>query len=210
MKPYYQEDGITIYHGDCRDILPHLEPVDFIFADPQYGVGFEYANDKDLRAGYVEKIPVWFSLFRATNIAITPGMVNVCYWPQPRWILAWLKTNSMGANMLSGPSMVSRNLWEPVLWYGSYPPRQISRDTIKAPIITGDKNGHPCPKPISLMTQIVDFASLQGQTILDPFMGSGTTLVAAKQLGRKAIGIEIEKKYCDIAIERLRQGVLGL
>lgn len=210
MKPYYQDSAVTIYHGDCEDVMWGMDRVDFIFADPPYGVGFQYANSSDKRDGYTNMIPKWFAMFDGTNTAVTPGIVNVCFWPQPRWILAWIKNNSMGASGMSGPNMVSRNLWEPILWYGTYPPRQISRDTIKAPIAIGGKNGHPCPKPIELMMQIVDFASDVGQTILDPFMGSGTTLRASKDLGRKAIGIEIEEKYCEIAARRMEQEVLPL
>lgn len=69
-------------------------------------------------------------------------------------------------------------------------------------------NNHPCPKPLRLFKWLLSLHA--GYTILDPFMGSGTTLVAAKQLGRKAVGIEIEERYCEIAVERLKQGVLAL
>ena len=68
-----------------------------------------------------------------------------------------------------------------------------------------DDNGHPCPKPLEWMTWLVGLGSRVGETILDPFMGSGTTLVAAKLLNRKAIGIELEEKYCEIAAKRLAQ-----
>ena len=71
-----------------------------------------------------------------------------------------------------------------------------------------EKNGHPCPKPIVQWKRLLNRCTIRGETTLDPFMGSGTTLVAAKQLGRKAIGIEIEEKYCEIAVKRLAQGVL--
>jgi site-specific DNA-methyltransferase (adenine-specific) len=76
--------------------------------------------------------------------------------------------------------------------------------------ITPQNNGHPCPKPILLFKWLMTAASNEAAIILDPFLGSGTTAVAAKQLGRKFIGIEIEEKYCRIAVDRLRQGVLGL
>jgi site-specific DNA-methyltransferase (adenine-specific) len=73
---------------------------------------------------------------------------------------------------------------------------------------SAEKNGHPCPKPLGWINWAVSLGSLEGETVLDPFMGSGTTLRAAKDLGRKAIGIEIEEKYCEIAVRRLRQEVL--
>lgn len=210
MNPYYDHGGIQIYHGDCREILPQLPRADFLFADPQYGVGFKYKSNNDSRSDYANDVKGWFKCFNADRIAVTSGIVNVCLWPQPRWIIAWLKTNSMGASGLSGPSTVSRNLWEPILWYGTYPANQMSRDTLKAPICAGHDNGHPCPKPIELLLQLVAGATTEDQVVYDPFVGSGTTLRAAKDLGRRAIGIDIEEEYCEIAANRLSQEVLAL
>ncbi len=208
MKPYYSHAGVTIYHGDCREILPQLDVPAMIFADPPYGVGFKYGQHDDSRQGYEALIPSWYNCLISERVCVTPGMDNLCLWPQPRWVIAWLKTNSMGANRLSGPAMVSRNLWEPILWYGAYPKHSPSRDTLKAPL--GDSAsdiGHPCPKPISLMRQLVEIGTDCGDTIIDAFCGSGTTLRAAKDLGRKAMGIEIEERYCEIAAKRMSQEV---
>ena len=133
-KPYYNYNGITIYHGDCRDILPDLPKVDLVLTDPPYGVGFQYNGADDSRKNYeklIADVSPWISRQRCA--AVTPGIVNICYWPQPRWVMAWIKNNSMGASKLSGPNRVSRNLWEPVLWYGEYPPHQVSRDLLYAP-----------------------------------------------------------------------------
>jgi DNA modification methylase len=208
VRPYYEHAGITIYHGDCREILPMLETPDFICTDPPYGVGFQYGEHDDSREMYEDAIPSWYSAMKnAPRMCLTPGIANICLWPQPRWVLAWLKTNSMGANRLSGPKAVSRNLWEPVLWYGTYPKNPPSRDTLKAAIGNEDSD-HPCPKPLQLMNQLVLIGTSEGEVVCDPFCGSGTTLVAAKNLGRKAIGIEIEEKYCEIAAKRLSQEVL--
>jgi DNA modification methylase len=105
--------------------------------------------------------------------------------------------------------------YHPVLFYGSSPLKG-AHPTMKVIYhpgmhVTGeDWIDHPCPKPISFMRWAIERGSIQNETILDPFMGSGTTLRAAKDLGRKAIGIEIEEKYVKIAIERLRQEVLKL
>jgi site-specific DNA-methyltransferase (adenine-specific) len=207
VKPYYSDESVTLYLGDCREILPTLK-ADFIFADPPYGVQFKYGVHDDKREGYEALIREWFAVMKAERVCVTPGIDNLCLWPQPRWALAWLKMNSMGANRLSGPKTVSRNLWEPILWYGNYPIHPPSRDTLKAPLGEGDAgSGHPCPKPYLLMTQIVSM-SAEADLIVDPFAGSGTTLRAAKDMNRRAIGIEIEEKYCEGIARRMAQSVM--
>lgn len=209
MKPYYDHAGITIYHGDCREILPSLPKVDLVLTDPPYAVDFSYEGgvDSDMRV----QTQVISSFLGRADVLLTPGIANVCGYPQPRWVICWLKKSSMGASRLSGPQAVSRNLWEPVFYYGHYPKNPPSRDIIEAPIQHRDLgSSHPCPKPIALFLRLVGIGSVSTDLILDPFMGSGTTLVAAKQLGRKAIGIEIEEKYCEIAAKRLSQEVLPL
>ena len=94
--------------------------------------------------------------------------------------------------------------------YGKAPHLNLgAKHTAWKTTATSDINGHPCPKPIEWMLKVVDLVSVDGDTIIDPFMGSGTTLRAAKDLGRKAIGIEIEEKYCEIAVKRLAQEVFS-
>lgn len=197
MKPYYQHGGITIYHGDCREVLPELSKVDLVLTDPPYAVDGLYGWNFD-----VSWIPDFICSISA-NKCVTPGITNICRWPQPRWILAWIKSNSMGPNCLSGPKTVSRNCWEPILWYGGYPLWSPTRDIIHSPIVV-QPHGHPCPKPLPLFKSL---ARMAAGMILDPFMGSGTTLRAAKDLDLPAVGIEIEEKYCEIAAKRLSQQV---
>lgn len=184
-------------------MLPTLPKVDLVLTDPPYGVGFQYERCEDVDVSWVPNV---VTRIKARVTVVTPGIDNLCTWPQPRWVCAWIKANSMNAGRLSGPSTVSRNLWEPILWYGTYPDNQLSRDIFHVPTVVRS-NGHPCPKPLPLFMPIV--ASVEG-IVCDPFMGSGTTLVAAKNLGRKAIGIEIEEKYCEIAAQRLSQEILAL
>jgi len=210
IKPYYSEPGIEIYHGDCRDILPHLPKVDLVLTDPPYGIGKVYGEYIDTDANLLHIIqsvmPMLFIVSK--RIVITPGVNNVSIYPKPDWILAWVygTTNTYGGWGFSS--------WQPILAYGKDPYLQNgmgARMDIIYDSKTPAKNEHPCPKPETFTRKLLLRASaLSSDTILDPFMGSGTTLVAAKQLGRKAIGIEIEKKYCDIAIDRLRQEVLPL
>jgi DNA modification methylase len=214
--PYYDIDGITIYHGDCRDILPYLPKVDLVLTDPPYGIemdkgftgfgGFgepiarkRYENDK-----WDSKRPdqdTFNLLLDKTRLAfIFGGNFFADMLPQGRHWIVWDKLNTM-------PSFGDCEL----VW------TNVDRKSVKK--ITREYNGllgkeearqHPTQKPMSIMGRILETYSLITDTILDPFMGSGTTLVAAKQLGRKAIGIEIEEKYCEIAVKRLGQGVLAL
>lgn len=205
MKPYYEEDGITIYHGDCRDILPGLQVCDVVLTDPPYNVGLEYC-DGDARADYADWCKSWFSLIPRPAV-FTCGSVNLGMWfaiEPPLWTCVWVKTNQNSFSKLGGP-----NMWEPVLVYGK-PGKIVERDVWVVPIAGQDEcEGHPCPKSLRFWKALTNSFTEEGQTILDPFAGSGTSLVAAKNLGRSAIGIEIEEKYCEIAAKRLSQKVLN-
>jgi site-specific DNA-methyltransferase (adenine-specific) len=100
---------------------------------------------------------------------------------------------------------------QPILYYGKdYRAGKGALPSGKAVTEASEKNGHPCPKPIGAWSWLLDKVSQEGETVVDPFMGSGTTLRAAKDLGRKAIGIEISEEYCEIAATRLSQEVLPL
>lgn len=207
LKPYYDEDGITIYHGDCRDIIPHLPKVDLVLTDPPYNVGKDYC-DGDKRGDYEQWCRSWFELL-PRPLVFTPGTVNLGMWlkiEQPRWICSWHKPNQASPNAIGG-----FNVWEPVLVYGK-PLRRVGHDAWVDYIPTSERLGeikHPCPKDLKAWQGILHrFKGNDSDVVLDPFMGSGTTLIAAKQLGLKAIGIELEEKYVKIAIERLAQKVL--
>lgn len=197
----------TLYLGDCLEILPTLPKVDAVITDPPYGIGFKYESHDDDPSIYSDWIKKWFALLREKSglIGISPGIWNLMLWPQPTWVLCWYKPAAMG---FGG---VGVNNWEPFLLYGK-PPNRFN-DVFKAPIIA-DKflDGHPCPKPVEWGNQLVGKLTKEAQSVLDPFMGSGTTGVACMNLGRKFIGIEIEPKYFDIACERIdnaqRQGRL--
>lgn len=193
--------------GDCRDILPTLPKVDAVITDPPYGVGFVYASHDDTPVGYAEWCAEWFSdLKRICDgpIAISCGMANICDWPKPTWVMAWHKPAAMGR------CAVGFNNWEPVLLYGK-PNGVHGADVIRAPIVPdADLDGHPCPKPLGWAVGVIHRIADKSQTILDPFMGSGTTGVAAVQMGKQFIGIEREPRYFDIACKRIedaqRQG----
>jgi site-specific DNA-methyltransferase (adenine-specific) len=215
MTPYYDEDGITIYHGDSREIMPLLAPVEAVFADPPYNVGLRYLSHDD-KMGPTEYRAWSESWFKPAldicdgAVVITPGMVSVPMWMEiepTHKLIAWTKANNNSRNYI-GPTS-GYQCWEPILVYGKSLVT-VLRDWIDCPIALQPFDGHPCPKPIKLMRWIVEnFTPLDG-TILDPFAGSGSTLRAAKDLGRTAIGIEIDERYCELAVQRLAQGVLPL
>jgi DNA modification methylase len=205
IKPYYEHAGITIYHGDCREVLPSLAPVDLVLTDPPYGIGEEYASYDDTKIGLAELVAQFMPLLlRFKRILLTPGNGNQWLYPKPDWTLCWYISAGCGR------SPWGFSCWQPILAYGNDPTVHLGcqADTFAFNEIA-EKNGHPCPKPIGLWKALVKRGSpRESDIVLDPFMGSGTTLRAAKDLGRRAIGIEIEEKYCEIAAKRLSQEVL--
>lgn len=199
-KPYYDDGkGIVIYHGDCREILPMLPKVDLVLTDPPYGIGFASQPTTGQRAAGMkpekwddEKITL--PEFNADKIVIWGG--NYFALPISRGWLSWYKPDappSMGNVELAWTNQ-DRNS------------RQISHSIAAT---NPERVGHPTQKPLAvILWTLSQFPDCQ--TILDPYMGSGTTLRAAKDLGRQCIGIEISEKYCEIAANRLAQEVLSL
>ena len=216
MKPYYQDTAVTIYHGDCREILPTLPKVDLVLTDPPYlakdiGVNkrIGLVNGDLSKSKYKSFCKSWFKETKKTTkrIVFTPGNHHMWCYPEPRWVLCWNKPGAVSYHAYGGYSA-----WEPILIYGDLPKGcRIPNDVLTYTPSNFIKDllvEHPCPKNFALWKRLVGMISLEGETILDPFMGSGTTLRAAKDLGRKAIGIEIEEKYCEISARRMAQEVL--
>jgi DNA modification methylase len=213
MKPYYEDDWSTIYHGDCREILPSLN-ADVVLTDLPYGIGLDYSDTFDDSVDYLdelvgEALPLMQS--SAPVVAFTCGIVNVWRFPPAKWMLCWYQ-----ANAVSSTGYWGFNQWQPVLVYGTDP--YLRRGMGRRPdvVITAAPNngkdkrlGHPCPKPIEAWTKVQHRVSPDpSDSVLDPFMGSGSTLVAAKNAGRRAVGIDIEERFCEIAATRLSQEVL--
>jgi site-specific DNA-methyltransferase (adenine-specific) len=204
MKPYYEQDRITIYHGDCRALLGSLEKVDLLMTDPPYGIDFAGQPTKwQRRAGQVAEAwdespaPAWLlDGFRA--LAKYQVIWGGNYFPLPptRCWLIWHKPDAP-------PSMADVD----VAWTNFDKPSQHMTHSISA--TNAERVGHPTQKPEPLIRWAMAFAP-NVSTVLDPFMGSGTTLVAAKRLGRQAVGIERDERYCEAAAERLAQGALPL
>jgi len=211
MKPYYEADGITIYHGDAREIDAWLDADTLVF-DPPYGIDYQsgmespgglarsIVGDKDT-ATRDEILQKW-----GDRPALAFGTWRI---PRPeatRSLLIWDTKGALGMGDLSLP-------WKPshqeiyVLGHG-FEGRRTTDVLSFAPVQSTAKNGrlHPHQKPVPLMSELI--AKCPPGKIADPCMGVGTTLVAAKLNGRPAVGIEIEERYCEIAANRLRQGVL--
>jgi site-specific DNA-methyltransferase (adenine-specific) len=198
MKPYYEHAGITIYHGDCREVLPTLPPCDLVLTDPPYGV-----NKADWDSGFSWD---WLSQCAAISktVAVMPGISNLVEMPKfagllpYRWTLSILIANGMTRGAFGFGN------WIPCMVYSSESLHQKMQDATQI-VIRGDMPEHPCPKPMDAMLWLIE--RLPWGSVLDPFCGSGSTLLAAKKGGRDAIGIEIEEKYCEIAAKRLSQEV---
>ena len=217
MKPYYSHGGIEIYHGDAREVLPTLEPVDLVLTDPPYGIGADknlrankqhgraVAPSRDYGAGAWDTQPVSKELLdmarSKAHHAIIWGGNYFALPPSKAWFV-WDKDN--GDNGYADCELAWTDLDCAVRkirhrWMGMLQ-EHGGRDK--------DERVHPTQKPLSVMLWCINKAPPDTETILDPFMGSGTTLRAAKDLGRRAIGIEIEERYCEIAANRLAQEVL--
>jgi DNA modification methylase len=218
MKPYYEHNGIVIYHGDCREVLPTLGAVDLVLTDPPYGVDLgNHQASKETRPGWLAKQAYSNYDDTAENLEsiVIPALSDALALSERGIVFCaghkirlFPPPTEVGGVYL--PAATGRNPWgfqslAHCLFYGKAPDVHLGS---KATAIMSSASsrkiiGHPCPKPIEWMLWAVALGSRPGETVLDPFMGSGTTLVAAKQLGRKAIGIEIEERYCEIAARRL-------
>lgn len=205
MKPYYEQSGVTIYHGDCRDVFEEWEglrtqPFDLLLTDPPYGIyelGGKWGHKADLAW---DRAPIAADLLTiARSFARFQIIWGGNYYPLPpsRGWLVWYKRDSV-------PSAADVEL----AWTSFDMNAQLIDHTIAA--TNSERVGHPTQKPEAVMRWSLQQAPSDVKTVLDPFMGSGTTLVAAKRLGRKAAGIEIEEKYCEIAARRLQQDALPL
>lgn len=219
MKPYYEHAGVTIYHGDCREVLPLIQ-ADVLVTDPPYGVNLGDGDDRPghglAMAGYASYRDT-YEAFCSEVVPALNAALDACkrgaVWTGPH-IHEQRKPDAIGGVFC--PSATGRHGWGfksflPVLFYGTAPGLQKgSKATAIQSTEVAERKGnpHPVPKPLGWMRWLVSLAVEQGESIIDPFMGSGTTLVAAKELGRRAIGIEIEERYCEVAAKRLSQEVL--
>ena len=216
MTLYYQDDHVTLYHGDC--LTEHREwlDADVLVTDPPYGMAYYSGRRKagDAIAGdrTLDVRDSALSAWRDGN----PDRPALSFgtWKQPRpegvrQLIVWDKRG--GAGFSGDLNMPWADITEEVYvlgrgWTGGRVPAIYSVPTL--PAQSPERYGHPTPKPVSLMQKLLD--KCPPGTVADPFAGSGATLVAARNLGRRAVGVELEERYCEVIAKRLDQGVLDI
>ena len=211
MKPYYEDDFCTIYHGDCREVDAWLA-ADVLVTDPPYGIDYNSGRsgllprsiEGDKGAALRDEVlAAW-----GERPALIFGAWKVERPTRTRMVLTWCKGLNAGMGDLALP-------WKPnteevyVIGSGFAGHRGSSVLDYQAPVSQASWGRcHPTEKPVALMRDLL--AKCPPGVVADPFMGSGTTLRAAKDLGRKAIGVELDERYCEVAAKRLAQEVLAL
>jgi len=237
-QPYYDDGSVSLYHGDCRDVLRILPSAscDLVVTDPPYASGARRDAERQVRGSMLRSMddPDWFShdamtawgfswfvrsVFTDMRPILTEGAHVYAFidWRQTPNLYGMLEASGYRVNQCLvwakthyGMGTYWRNQHEHVVFASNGTPAQMldrgMGSVLTYPAIPSETRRHPTEKPMGLVAKII--AAVPGATVLDPFAGSGTTLRAAKDLGRQAIGIEIEERYCEIAVRRLAQGVL--
>ena len=218
IKPYYQDSAVTLYHGDCKEIVPQLGKFDLLLTDPPYGIGRENGMGGGGVAGLCKRYP---SKYDGKWDRERPENISELLQYAKRHII-W------GGNYFADilPNGKKWLIWDKQQTMPSYSDAELawtSLDGASVKIFRYCGNGlmakeknrvHPTQKPLSLITWCIELSDKSNktpvQTILDPFAGSGTTGRAAKDLGRKCTLIEREEKYCEIIVKRMQQEVLDL
>lgn len=214
-EPYYERDGITIWHGSCFDHVEEWTAADVLVSDPPYGIGWKKgtnnARQSTAHAGIqgdqdttgrdlalVEMGTKPALLFGSWYAPFPPGLRQVLVWPKP-----------VGSGVVGSTTGYRRDC-EPVFLCGDWPQRNATWASF---LPTGAANiaslieptGHPHTKPVPLMRTLIE--RCPPGMVADPFMGSGSTLVACAELGRRAVGVELEERYCEIAAERVSRAL---
>ena len=217
MKKYYEDSLVTIYHANCIDALPIIGEVDCIVTDPPYGIDGgnggtsklrgkgNYSSDFDDTPEYIQSVVVkaLFEIAKWKTMALTPGFSNIHLYPQAQSFGVFYCPAACGRQRFGFADS------NPILYYGWHHlqgkgAKQCSIQVTESP----ERNGHPCPKPEKAWSWLVQKVATKDMIVLDPFMGSGTTMRVCKDNGIKSIGIEMNEKYCEIAARRMAQEVL--
>jgi site-specific DNA-methyltransferase (adenine-specific) len=253
VKPYYEHAGITIYHGDCREVLSQMESVaECCVTSPPYnqqisefsesGMHSETSWVSKISAGYADSMPEidyqrWqLEVCSLVSLALVEGG-SMFYNHKVRWRdgimlhpVVWTSSLNMRLRQeiiwsRNGSVTLNARMFAPseerILWFCNGDKHKWNQESVSHMSVwridqygtfgaaRNGIGGHPCAFPPEIPKRCIKATTDEGNTVLDPFCGSGTTLIAAKDLGRRAIGIEIEEKYCEIAAKRLSQEVFS-
>jgi site-specific DNA-methyltransferase (adenine-specific) len=227
LTPYYEADGITIYHGDCREIMPEVAAADLVVTDPPYTFGLASTSGRlgwgDLMNAATFYADILRSVRRLTatrngaawlfNSWRTFPVIARAAW-EADWPVVSLLVWDKGPEVGMGGKVGLRAQYELCALFaqeGFSISNRSAKDIVNVPWGgSAPREYHAAQKPVGIITHILSVSLDHAGLVLDPFMGSGTTLIAARTAGLPAIGIEIEERYCEIAAERLSQGVLNL
>ncbi len=226
---YFRDDDVLIYCADCRDILPLIpvKSVDLVLTDPPYGIDYQsnHRADKFEKIyGDVDYPTEW--LGAATNLVDRGTIYLFCNeasldkaksllhnhkWSSNR-LLIWDKQSTSGGNLDNYGLRTEFILYGTKMFSPDKPKLNGSRDgnLISIPRVRPQDLQHPNEKPYLLIAYLIMKSTNPNEVVLDPFLGSGVTTLASRDLGRKCIGIEIEEKYCEIAAKRCSQSVMRL
>lgn len=211
----YPDDFVDkIITGDCLEVMKDIPDncVDLTITDPPYNAKNIGPNKKEYKNQIMQLEPCeykrfcrdWFREVKriSKRILFTPGIAQTHNYPTPKWQICWHKPAAVSFNRFYG-----FNAWEPIFIYGDGKGVKLGQDYILHNTLNfnkGPEKEHPCPKPLNLWKKLIIIFSKENDIIMDPFLGSGTTAVACKELDRHYIGIEKEPEYVEIALKRLR------
>lgn len=203
MKPYYDQDGITIYHADCAGVLPLVEPstVALVLTDPPYGIGFQSSGFWNNRLTVGDDQPFDPTpLLRYPRLILWGAHNFAARLPVGGWIV-WDKRDQVSRNLPGSDAEMA--------WTNLHPRIEIIRHLWMPHTMRNEPLLHPNQKPVSVVRRIVEEWSAPDDLIFDPYMGSGPVARACVDLGRRYVGVEIVEEYCEIAVSRLAQQVLA-
>lgn len=217
MKPYYQDSRVTLFHGDCRYMLPVIDGIGAIVCDPPYGISLANHDAGNARRNGSYAIAGdgcrTIGDFILSSFEALPLILFASPWApwggEWRQMIVWDKGGAVGGG--GDTTLCLKRSWELI---------QVARNRVlngpraesvwRFPVVPADSALHPAAKPVGLMARLIDTFTAPGDLICDPCAGSGATLEAAKLLGREAIGIELDEAHCETAARRLQQEVLAL
>ena len=211
IQPSYQSENVTLYLGDCLEILPQLTGIDAVITYPPYGIGWSGSNASTREWTPIVNDDGKFDLRPILNLPCLVISFGANCYPEMlphrgRWICWDKRIIEKSDRMLGSPFELA--------WVNKTTGFDKMYRLMHGGVVNADGGNaprvHPTQKPISLMKRMLYDYTDEDDTILDPFMGSGTTIVAAIQTGRKAIGIEIDPTYFEIAEKRIRQAELQI